>query len=269
MKKTVLIKLMTILSVVSLAGCNQRNNFPIKSKTFVLVHGAWQAPYVWNTVRTELENAGQHVVLVELPAHGDDTTSPALVSIDVYRDKVIDAINKINGKVVLVGHSMGGVVVSEVAEAIPGKIEKLIFIGAFVPANGQSLLQLAGADQQSLLGPALVPSKDQLLLDVMKDSIINIFCQDGSSATQQLLLDNYRAEPAIPFTNPAVLTSGNFGSVNKYYIFTLLDHAIGINNQHAMAQAANIMQTYSVNTGHSPFLSKPDDVTKLLLQITQ
>ncbi len=266
MKKTIFIPLLTVL-IVFATSCSRHVSVP--RKTFVLVHGAWQASWIWAGVKADLEAAGQKIVTVELPAHGNDTTSPALVSINSYRDKVIDAINKIAGPVVLVGHSMGGMVVSEVAEQIPTRIEKLIFIGAFVPANGQSLFGLASVDKQSLLGPALVPSEDQLLLDVIRDSIVNIFCQDCNLQKQALLLQKYRPEPAIPFTNTAVLTQGHFGQVNKSYVFTLLDHAIGIDNQHAMAAAAGITRTYSINTGHSPFLSQPDSVAGLLLQIAQ
>lgn len=79
-----------------------------------------------NTVKAQLEKGGQKVVVVELPAHGDDFTSPASVSIDVYRDKVISAILSTKEKVILVGHSLGGVVVSAVAEKIPNKIKKLV-----------------------------------------------------------------------------------------------------------------------------------------------
>jgi pimeloyl-ACP methyl ester carboxylesterase len=265
MKKLILSLFITSIALVCLAGCT-KDDKPI-SKTFVLVHGAWQAPYVWDNVKQELESAGQKVIVVELPAHGNDTTSPAAVSINVYRDVVIAAINKVNGKVILVGHSMGGFVVSAVAEKIPAQIEKLIFIGAFVPANGQSLLDLALQDKQSLLGPNLIPSEDQLTLDVVHAQIINIFCQDASPVTQQLMLQNYRVEPAIPFTNKAVITSANFGSVDKYYIHTLLDHAIGTDLQNQMVTAANITKLYSLNTGHSPFLSQPAEVTKLLLEI--
>ena len=82
-------------------------------------------------------------------------------------------------------------------------------------------------------------------------------------------MDNYRVEPAIPFTNKVTLTDANFGSVDKYYIHTLQDHAIGIDNQNKMADAAHITKIYSVNTGHSPFLTQPTEVTKLLLTIGQ
>jgi|SRR6185437_7400325 len=265
MKKKIMHWLLLGVAITFFAGCSKKNILP--ANTVVLVHGAWQAPYVWNTVKAELEKAGQKVTVVELPAHGNDFTSPAAVSIDVYRDKVISAIESTHEKVILVGHSLGGVVVSAVAEKIPGKIKKLVYLAGFLPANGQSLLDLANQDAQSLLGPALIPTKDQLLLDVKPDAITSIFCQDGSDEVKKLVLDNYRAEPAIPFTNPVTLTDANFGSVNKYYIHTLQDHAIGIDLQNKMANSAHITKTFSVNTGHSPFLTQPDEVTKLLLQI--
>ena len=121
-----------------------------------------------------------------MPGHGDDTTSPVVASLDLYRDKVIEAINTVKGKVVLVGHSMGGMVVSLEAEKIPTRIEKLIYIGAYVPASGQSLFDLALMDKQSLLPPALIPSKDQLTLDIQHDQIINIFCQGFSNIESEL-----------------------------------------------------------------------------------
>lgn len=158
MKKIAISAMLVMLVMYCLAGCSKGGN-PVSSKTFVLVHGAWQAPYVWDVVKSQLESKGQKVIVVELPAHGSDMTSPAAVSIDVYRDKVIAAILNVNGKVILVGHSMGGVVVTAVAEKIPSRIEKLVYIGAFLPANGQSLMDLAMTDAQSILGPNLIPPK--------------------------------------------------------------------------------------------------------------
>lgn len=220
-----------------------------------------------NTVKAQLEKGGQKVVVVELPAHGDDFTSPASVSIDVYRDKVISAILSTKEKVILVGHSLGGVVVSAVAEKIPNKIKKLVQIGAFPPANGQSLADVAGQDAQALVGPSLIPSTDQLTLDVKHGDITSIFCQHGSDAVKQLMLANFRVEPAIPFGNPITLTDANFGKVDKYYIHTLQDHAIGIDLQNRIADAAHITKVFSLNTGHSPFLIQPDEVTKILFSI--
>ncbi len=239
-----------------------------ENKTFVLVHGAWQAPYAWQDIKKQLEAKGEKVIIVELPGHGDDQTSPAQLSMDAYRDKVIDVINNTKDRVVLVGHSMGGMVISAVAEKIPGQIEKLVYVGAFVPGNGQSLMELSMMDKQSLLGASIVPSQDQLTLDVKKEKFINIFCQDATKDEQDMVMKNYRAEPAIPFTNKVTVTDANFGSVNKYYIHTAGDHAVGIDLQNEMVSAAHIKNTYTINSGHCPFISKPKELATILIKIS-
>jgi pimeloyl-ACP methyl ester carboxylesterase len=267
MKKGITFSLFIITVAFFSLACHNGDNMPPQSKTFILVHGAWQAPFVWDSVKINLEATGNKVVVIELPAHGNDTTSPQNVTMNVYRDKVIDAINKIKGNVILVGHSMGGVVITSTAEAIPNRIEKLIYIGAFLPANGQSLLDLANTDKQSLLGPALIPADGGLTLDINPESISNIFCQDGTSQQQQLVLDHFKREPVIPFTNPVTVTEKNFGRVDKYYIHTALDHAVGIDLQNSMATAAHIKKQYALQTGHCPFITDVTGTSKLLLQI--
>jgi len=257
-------------ALICVAGCNKDdNNGAAKTKTFVLVHGSWQAAYVWDSVKAQLERSGATVITVELPAHGTDTTSPLAVSMTAYRDKVIQAMSGHNGKVILVGHSMGGVVVSEVAEKIPAQVEKLIYIGAFVPANGQSLLYLSSLDKQSHLGASIVPADGGLTLDILHDSIVPVFCQDAPASTQQLVLSKFRPEPAIPFGDTVKLSDTNWGKVDKYYIHTTQDNAIGIDLQNRMVATAHITKVYSLNTSHCPFLSRPDDVTSLLLQIAK
>ena len=235
--------------------------------TFVLVHGAWLAPWCWKAVKEQLEKKGEKVVLVELPGHGDDKTAANTLTIDMYKEKVITAMNQVPGKVILVGHSMAGVVITAVTEQVPDKIDKLIYIAAYLPASGQSLLDLANTDAGSLLGPSLVPSEDKLMLDVKHENIINIFCQDSKPEVQKMLMDHFKAEPAIPFTNPVTITTGKFGKVDKYYIHTTEDHVVGIDLQNRMIAAASITKVYSLKSSHTPFLSMPDKVTDLFLKI--
>ena len=84
--------LMSAIVLVARAGGSAGSDPVYVSKTFVLVHGAGQCPFVWTAVNDALEKKGQKVVVVEVPAHGDDYTSPAAFSMDVYRDQVIAAI---------------------------------------------------------------------------------------------------------------------------------------------------------------------------------
>jgi len=270
MKKTISSLLTAAIAITSFASGKQNDDNPsTKTQTYVLVHGAWQAPYVWDAVKTELTNRGKKVIVVELPGHGADNTATYSLSIDAYRDKVIEAISAVDEKVILVGHSMGGMVISAVAEKIPSGISKLVYIGAFLPANGQALVDLAFSDPGSKLGPLLIESADKLVLDVKADSLTYLFINDGSADVKQQAVDRYRAEPAIPFTNKAALTNENFGSVDKVYIKTLQDIVISPGLQDRMIAAAGIKNVFTVNTSHSPFLSQPKEVAKLLLAVGQ
>lgn len=269
MKKLVLMLLSGATSMFAFESCAKEEAAPIKSQTYVLVHGAWQAPYVWEAVKTDLSKQGNKVIVVELPGHGTDKTAPHTLNLDVYRDKVIEAITKVNEKVILVGHSMGGMVISAVAEKIPTKINRLVYIGAFLPINGQALVDLAFSDPNSKLGPQLVPSADQLTIDVKRDSLTYLFINDGEQATKEKVLTNYKAEPAIPLANKVTLTNANFGSVEKVYIKTLQDVVVSPSLQDRMITAAGIKTVYQVNTSHSPFLSQPKSITDLLLKIGQ
>jgi pimeloyl-ACP methyl ester carboxylesterase len=240
----------------------------ITAKTYVLVHGAWTSSAGLEQVKEQLEKAGQKVILVSLPGHGDDQTPPNTLTMDVYRDKTIEAINSIQGKVILVGHSMAGMVISAVAEKIPNRIDKLIYLAAILPANGQSMLDLATTDKDSYLGNALVPSEDKLTIGVKKDAIVPAFCQDAPDGVKNVVVSTFRAEPAIPLTNKVTLTMENFGRVPKYYIHTLQDHAVSPDLQKRMvAVAPNVKKEYSLDSSHTPFLSMPDQLVDLLLKI--
>jgi pimeloyl-ACP methyl ester carboxylesterase len=271
MKRTIMMMLLAAISFSGMAA-NKKNALKKaneKPETFVLVHGAWQAPWVWKKVKEELKKAGNNVIVVELPGHGTDQTATSAINLNLYRDKVISAIEGTTGRVILVGHSMAGMVISAVAESIPDRIKKLVYIGAYVPADGQSLMDLGSKDAKSLLGPNLRPSEDKLTLDVNKDQLINIFCQDGNDYTKSALMSNYRAEPAIPFGDKVNLSVKNFGKADKYYIYTLQDHAIGIELQQEMANAASITKTFQLNCSHCPFLSMPEKVSSILLEIAK
>lgn len=268
MKTTITTLLSAVLAFFSFSSCAKNNKtMSNQSSTYVLVHGAWQAPYVWDAVRTDLESKGNKVMVVALPGHGDDNTPAHTLSLDVYAGKVIDAMAKADGKVILVGHSMGGMVITHVAEKLPAKISKLVYIGAFLPATGQALTDLAFSDPNSKLGPQLVESPDRLTLDVKRDSLTYLFINDGTAFDKEKVLRNYRPEPAIPFTNKVTLTKENFGAVDKVYIKTLQDVVISPSLQDRMIAAASIKTIYEVNTSHSPFLAQPHAVSELLLKI--
>ena len=274
MKKFILILLSIATATIMFSSCSKKND-EVKplAKNYVLVHGAWQAPYVWDAVKATLINEGNNVTVVELPGHGSDQTDPSTLTLNTYRDKVLDAISKINGKVILVGHSLGGMIISAVAEQNPTKIEKLVYLAAYLPTSGQSLFGLAMTDPGSQLGIKgnLIMNNGGLTVDVKQDQIVNIFIPDGSAQVQSLVLKNYRSEPGIPLQDLVTLTAANFGSVQKVYIKTLQDRVVSPGLQDRMIGTAigGVKTVYQLNTSHSAFLAKPDSVAILLTKIGQ
>jgi pimeloyl-ACP methyl ester carboxylesterase len=259
---------LAIVCMIAFSGCDKDDeNYPAASKTFVLVHGAFQAPYAWQFVKTKLEAAGNKVVVVELPGHGQDQTVPKTISIKTYTDKVVSVITAIKEPVVLVGHSLGGAIITAVADSIPNHVEKLVYLAGFVPANNQSIFDLTSMDPNSQFGPALIPSADGVTVSIPNDKIMQVFAQDGNEQVNKLLRDNNRPEPIAPQADKIFLKNPAFAAVPKYYIYTNQDHAITIDLQKKMVAAAGIKNVFAVESGHCPMLTKPDEITGFLLQI--
>ncbi|MEI7217439.1 alpha/beta fold hydrolase [Pectobacterium carotovorum] len=122
------------------------------SKNFLLVHGAWQGAWVWNKIQPKLTAEGHTVKAIDLPGSGDDQTPATTVSLDAYARKIIDAASLLSaqGKVTLVGHSMGGAAITLAASLAPELFEKLIYVCAILPQNGESVAILG---EQSRKGP--------------------------------------------------------------------------------------------------------------------
>jgi pimeloyl-ACP methyl ester carboxylesterase len=255
--------------LISMTGCSKDDDSTSsESKTFVLVHGAFQGAYAWRFVKAQLEAAGQKVVVIELPGHGADQTPAATITLNSYRDKVVSAITTIKGKVVLVAHSAGGSVITAVADTIPDRIEKMVYIAAAVPVNGQSLHDITSMDTNSLLGPSVIPSADGVTGSIPNDKVFSIFCQDGSEEVKQLLIANNRPEPTAPQLEKIVLKNTSATAmIPKYYIHTTQDRVATFDLQKKVVALAGITNVFTLESSHCPFLSMPDKVTAILLKI--
>ena len=128
--------------------------------TFVLVHGAWHGAWCWEKVVPLLEEAGHDVVVPDLPGHGEYGTPMPELSMQGYAERVVRAVDEASEPVILVGHSMGGIVVSLVAEARPDRVRKLVYLTGFLLEDGKTLLSVAENDSEALVLPNLAPDED-------------------------------------------------------------------------------------------------------------
>ncbi|RZJ46788.1 MAG: alpha/beta hydrolase [Flavobacterium sp.] len=233
--------------------------------TIVIVHGAWSSAKDFKEVEASLKKDGNEVITVNLPGHGDDNTPVTSLTLQGYVDVVKKAIGT-KKNITLVGHSFGGMVISATAEQIPGQIKKLIYLCAFLPSNGESLFSISAADKETHIGQYIQPDEKSGVVGIAKNGILDFFAADAPKKIADVLVPNFKPEPLGPLATQVTLTAANFGKLDKVYIFTEYDHAIGLTLQKSMAKSANITKTYSLPTSHTPFFSQPAVVAAILSQ---
>lgn len=235
--------------------------------TYVLVHGAWADESAWGYIRNSLA-VHANVEVVNLPAHGIDLTPAGSVSLRDYVNDVVEVIKKQDGKVILVGHSMAGVIISQAAEDIPEKIKKLVYVSAYVPKDGDDLMSLSKADSGSLVGGALEFSGDYSTATIKKEMIAPAVCDDCPDYMKDILVKYHKAEPLKPFNEKVTLTGKRFGTIDKYYIYTSADKAVGYQLQQKMVREnGTFKKTFVMDTSHLPFVVKPVEFVTILRSI--
>lgn len=235
--------------------------------TYVLIHGAWHGGWCWDKVVPFLETAGHKVEAPDLPGHGSDKTPIREISLQAYADSVCRILDAQPDPVVLVGHSMGGIVISQAAEYRPQKIETLVYLTAFLLPNGESLLQVAQGDTEALVLPNLIFAEDQSYATVMDDAIKEAFygdCSDEDVARAKSLLV---PQAAAPFATPLSTTEESFGRIPRVYIECLRDRAISPSVQKRMYTALPCRKVISMDTSHSPFFSVPEELAAHLTSL--
>ena len=232
--------------------------------TFILVHGSWHGAWCWYKVVSRLEKLGHTVIAPDLPSLGRDRTPVNRVSLATWRKRVCDVVDSVPGPVVLVGHSRGGIVISEVAEHRPERVQTLVYLCAFLLRDGECLTDVASSDESSLVAPNMVVSEDKTSSVVRDDVLRDAFygeCSDDDFALARLCL---QPEAMVPLVTPLKLTAEKFGAVPRVYIECLRDRAMPIGLQRRMQANWPCQRVLTLDTDHSPFLSRPDELAGLL-----
>ena len=142
------------LSVTAAAAASDGHNQQTAKPTIVFVHGGWADSSGWNQEITNLERRGFPVIAPANPLR--DLASDA-----AYIRSVLQTIS---GPIVLVGHSYGGAVITNAAVGVPN-VKALVYIAAFAPDKGESLVQLVSMNPGSQIGPATLDFRPYPLAD--------------------------------------------------------------------------------------------------------
>lgn len=238
-------------------------------KTFILIHGSWHSAWNWHLVIPLLKKQGHTAIAIDLPGMGRDKTPIREVKLHVTVEKICRLIDSIEGKVVLVGHSKNGIIISQTAEYRPHKIEKLIYLAAYLIPNGKTQSAYSVQDTGGVLKPFVTryeASGSHTLQPAIYREGLYHDCDESIIELAKLLLSHESAESSV---TPLQLSDENFGSVPRYYIECLEDRAVTPFIQRKMYTKMTCKKVYSMQTSHSPFFSKPKELSDLFCEIAK
>jgi len=236
--------------------------------TYVLVHGAFQDASGWAPVADILMAEGHSVVALDLPGRDAEGAAAQAVSLQDYIDATVAVVEAADEPVILVGHSFAGITISGVAEAIPEKIERLVYVAAYVPLSGESMETLALSDSDNHFEETtFVIASDYSYATLLPDHQVRVFAQDASGAQADRLQASMIREPLAPIATPVTLSDARFGTVELAYIRTLEDRTVSTPLQTMMIERAGIEVVRDIQSGHAPYLTQPDALAALLLAL--
>jgi pimeloyl-ACP methyl ester carboxylesterase len=225
----------------------------LNATNIVLVHGSFGDGSVWNKVIPILQNAGHRVTAVQLPLHslGDDIAT------------VERAIERIGDPMILVGHSYGGIVITNAASN-NSNVTGLVYLAAFVPDRGESLLDQA--NNTSDLPANLLKFDNEGFASINPDLIHNWFAQDVNLTEVDIIAAVQKPTNQLTFTEKSGPPA--WKNLPSWYQISENDRVLPPDYQHTVAERMNAT-ILSINSSHSSLLSHPDEVAELILNATK
>ena len=210
----------------------------------ILVHGAAANRSSWFDVPTRLVAEGHDVLWPTLPGHSQALGEPnrSSTTMEDYVDRIAENLPD-TGKTVLVGHSMGGFTISQFAALHPGRVERLIYVAAMLPANGETPLDIMG---RSGTGP---------------DDLIMEFLRHGPTSLKGL-----SRQPKLPLR--AVFAPGDeFEDLEKHYILCTEDGILPRSLQEEMSGVWPNVTVIELASDRLPQLSVPEELERALIDV--
>jgi pimeloyl-ACP methyl ester carboxylesterase len=276
--------------------------------SFVLVHGGWHNRSTWDKVVPILEAQGFAASALDLPGAGVNTIAPKSLALrpfdpaafaaepspiaDVTQEERTQAVVTLvreaaslgDGKVVLVGHSAGGLTISAVAEQVPDLLLAVVYLSGFMLPSGMQVFEMLQHEtMSSSLGPGLfvgnpattgatrihVGSVDEAYRSRLRAT----FYGDVSESEFALAAAQLHCDEPVGAVTPSGITPERFGTVPRHYIRCTQDRAIPLAGQdHMIATVDDAIggktTIHTLESSHSPFLSQPAALSKMLAGIS-
>jgi pimeloyl-ACP methyl ester carboxylesterase len=237
----------------------------------VLVHGAGHGAWCWEALVPRLTGRGLRVDTLDLPGLGDDPTPPREVTFQSYVDAITRVIEAGPGRVLLLGHSMGGWPISAVGEAIPERIGKLVYIASMLPKDNETIGELAQSLSRFNEPSAFrcmrrsdVDGAHEFIAELAAQTFYHLCPPDVAKRAVARLRPQADAPRSSPL--PLRLSAERWGGIPKTYIVCSQDRALPVSAQHWFCERAPEVKKRVMHTDHSPFFSDPDGLAAAIAE---
>lgn len=217
---------------------------------FVLVPGAWHLPSTYDLLRGELDALGHPSLAVKLPTTGPDPRGGLKEDAAAVRQ----AIEGVDGPVVVLAHSYGGIPTTEAAAGLPN-VKHVIYLAAYVPDVGESMFSIHGMPD---------PETSEGLFPIGDDQRALLYA-DAPAPVAELAISRLVDQRVQPWVDRA--TQAAWHSIPSTYIVTTQDATFSVELQERLATRAKDIRR--LDTSHSPFLSRPAELAAILDEIAR
>jgi pimeloyl-ACP methyl ester carboxylesterase len=220
---------------------------------FLMVHGSCHGAWCWRDVIPVLKAAGHEVHAIDLPAHGADATPATEATLSLYADTILAAAP---APVHLVGHSAAGFPITLAAERAPDRIARLVYLCAYVPKPGMSMIDMRRAGPMQTLSGFVRADPGGITYSVDAEGARGCFYHDCDEGAVDFALPRLCPEPIAP-QSTALPPLRRWSTVERHYLICEDDHTIPPEYQHQMSAGFAPGTVHSLPCGHSPFFAAP------------
>ena len=230
---------------------------------FVLVHGAWHGGWCWSRVAPLLRCAGHEVFAPTLTGLGERAH---LASADVNLDThIADILGVLEAEelddIVLCGHSYGGMVITGVAQRVVERVDTLVFLDAFVPKNGQSVLQLMGSERAHSIRKQASRTGDGWRIDPMPAEVFQVRDANDAAWIDRRCVP----QPIATFGQPIESASAIAAVRHRIYIRADNDRVTAYAHCAEHAKSATDWGYHEISAGHDVMVDAPEALAEVLL----
>lgn len=230
---------------------------------FLLVHGSCHGAWCWRDAIPALARLGHSAHAIDLPGHGDDSTPVEEITLDACRDAILAASTP---GTIIVGHSWGGYPISAAAEAAPDAMRGLIYLCAYVPVSGLSMIDMRRRGPRQTITGAVIRDPSGLSYRFDPAQAPDLFYNDCPAEVLTFALRRLGSQAIDPQDTPLTL-GASFARVPRHYVRCTGDRVIPPEYQAAMVADWPRETVHEMDTGHSPFFADPRGLADVLDRI--